>query len=1111
MSLKKAFLSAAIVAALAGCGGGGDSSPSNTNSSGNVGKPTTPDTGENTVKASIGTFTDSAVFNIAYVSRDQSGNVTASGFTNERGEFEYYANNTVSFLLGKVVLGTVLAKKDVTPVDFPSPLKVAQILQSVDMDGNPDLDGIQIPESLHDSDSVVNTSLIGFNTLNPSDFETKVQSILDTLNGSTEGITYTFVNADSAQTHLDKNPVIQAKGGFQDMMLKRLIDTPEELSDGAVFSALSKVEGIENLQDDKPYQFAITTKEDELDVVETNRKIQLINQFEVQALDFATLRTPEGLQAFYETLSVLSGLDASYFVQQSYRYIKFGFENGSRTVDIVKTLYRARAMAKVEATLHSGENHSLEGIQSDLDKAEFPLKTVMNLYPLENKVRDQEYLLGNALNAESPSTLTMQAIVDATNTLASYARSYVKWPLQSRFPDSVILQTELTIDELQALVVKAGFEIEEKTVNGAIIDHKPDLVLDANNNTLNVNLTQLNINSTRSPGIASVGVQSNTLNDDNHRHAVIKNDGSVLSWRIDGSLTRSFETGVRQIPIVRSFNKANQSNPVTQVFTNSSYFAAIRQDGSVISWDTRLENETANYFASLNGHVKAIDIVSTSNAFAVLKEDGSIEVIGHGKETDTTSVSQDIALSNGQRFVSISATKKSFAALRNDGAIVSWGNISDEDLTKIKLELPGEDPQRPQDSANQAAIQIVANQGAFAAIKKDGSVFTWGDVGSGSDSSKVISELNGSSPVVRLVAAKGAFAALRKDGKVIAWGSKTGGGVLKASVSDYPDWMYADKENNIFANWLYESYGDGNGNIDFDKVHSELIYVGATMPEDPTELEKGVTALYANHEGFTAIKENGKHQTWGYEANMTAEEKQSIVATDITRVWASDRIYVAEKTDGSIVTWGRSFSTERGHTLFPADKLDGTIKVKNVKIALGSVAVLMEDGSVIQWGTVGFEITPNYQIGNTPTPRIQVDRARFDGSNPIVELSTTENSFIALHEDGSVTTWGRSWAGGNSEFLQRELGAQNTNVAYPVTDADNDGLDSQQERALGTSPNVRDSDSDGISDGVEVNSMGTQPLNDYSKPFESVNGVLKPMPEDRLMMNPQTGSPASWN
>ncbi|CCN50439.1 exported hypothetical protein [Vibrio nigripulchritudo MADA3029] len=1101
MSLKKALLSAAIFSALAGCGGGGSSSDGavSPGNGSNNNKPTIPDTGENQNKPLIGKFTDSAVSNIAYAVQDENGKQLIEGLTNEKGEFEYFPASTITFKVGSITLGTTAAKSEVTPVDLPSPTKIAQLLQSIDQDGDPDINGIQVPDSLHGNENtdVVN-GLKDLDDLSDKEFKDKLEVILNRLNETADGVSYKFVSVDQAKQHLEKNPVIVKTGGFKSMMHKRLIETPEKLSDGAVFRALSQVEGIENLLDDKPYQFAITKSEGEIDIAETNQKILLINQFEAQVKNL----TSDNLEEFRKTLASLTGLEQVLFNQPSSRYIKYfySYEPFTRNIDIAKTLYRARAMAKVEATITTDKKYTYEDIASDLEHAEFSMNSIIRLYSVENKAPGQDYLLANVLKLENPSINALQSIVDSTNTLASYARSYVKWPAQSRFPYSVVLDTEPTTQELQTLVINAGFIIPEDAQNRSGIDHKPDLILDANDNVLDVHATQRSIDNIEVPGVASVSVKGKN----NTPPAVIRNDGSVLSWRIKGILGSwpLFET--TQYPVIKLFNSENEGNPVTQLFSNENNIAAIRKDGSVVTWDTGLKDDAAKQHVELDGTSKAVDIAATKDSFAVLRENGSIAVIGPAIDADTQ---EDLKLSDGKRFVSISSTQDSFAALRNDGAIVSWGNIGAEDKRKLVLALPGEDPQRPQDSANQAALQIVSSQGAFAAIKKDGSVFTWGSVGFGADSTRVSEDLNGSSPIVRLVASEGAFAALRKDGKVVAWGNKTKGGVLQPSTADYPSYLYSDVKNKIFDQSVYEDYGDGKGGIDFDKLHKLAVYSGITMPEDITELETGVIGLYANNRGFTALKENGKHQIWGSEVAVTDEEKQSIDASKITRVWADQDIYVAEKIDGSIVTWGRSFSTERGHTLFPAEKFDGTVKVRDIEITSGTVAALMEDGSVVQWGVRGFVLMSN----TTSIPSINLDETIFDGSNPIVELSSKSRYFIALHEDGSVTTWGNSLDGGNSEFLRRELGAQNTNVAYPITDADNDGLDSQEERVLGTSPNVRDSDNDGVPDGVEVNTMGTQPLNDYSKPFESVNGALQPLPEDRLMINSQTGVPASWN
>ena len=66
------------------------------------------------------------------------------------------------------------------------------------------------------------------------------------------------------------------------------------------------------------------------------------------------------------------------------------------------------------------------------------------------------------------------------------------------------------------------------------------------------------------------------------------------------------------------------------------------------------------------------------------------------------------------------------------------------------------------------------NEEAFAALKEDGSVITWGHESRGGDSSNVAAEL--SSGVSQIFSANDAFAALKDDGSVITWGDDGDGG-----------------------------------------------------------------------------------------------------------------------------------------------------------------------------------------------------------------------------------------------------------------------------------------------------------------------------------------------
>jgi hypothetical protein len=95
-----------------------------------------------------GVFLDSAVEGLSYTT------ATNNGITNTLGEFNYQANEDVTFSIGGIVLPAVAAKSVLTPLDVmeteninhPSVVNVLRLLQSLDEDGAAD-NGIKIPEA----------------------------------------------------------------------------------------------------------------------------------------------------------------------------------------------------------------------------------------------------------------------------------------------------------------------------------------------------------------------------------------------------------------------------------------------------------------------------------------------------------------------------------------------------------------------------------------------------------------------------------------------------------------------------------------------------------------------------------------------------------------------------------------------------------------------------------------------------------------------------------------------------------------------------------------------------------------------------------------------------
>jgi hypothetical protein len=205
------------------------------------------------------------------------------------------------------------------------------------------------------------------------------------------------------------------------------------------------------------------------------------------------------------------------------------------------------------------------------------------------------------------------------------------------------------------------------------------------------------------------------------------------------------------------------SSGVTQIVSSLSAFAALKADGSVVTWgDARYGGDSSGVAGQLSSGV--IQIFSTQGAFAALKADGSVVTWGSSYYFlnyggDSSTVAGQLSSGVTQIFSSIGA----FAALKADGSVVTWG-----------VEAWGGDSSGLGGQLSSGVTQIVSSLSAFAALKADGSVVTWGADNSGGDSSEVAGQL--SSGVRQIFSNYYAFAALKADGSVVTWGNGINGG-----------------------------------------------------------------------------------------------------------------------------------------------------------------------------------------------------------------------------------------------------------------------------------------------------------------------------------------------
>ncbi|MFM6339725.1 MAG: hypothetical protein ACKPGP_03500, partial [Dolichospermum sp.] len=265
---------------------------------------------------------------------------------------------------------------------------------------------------------------------------------------------------------------------------------------------------------------------------------------------------------------------------------------------------------------------------------------------------------------------------------------------------------------------------------------------------------------------------------------------------------------------------------------NSGAFAALKNDGSVVTWGSSSYGGNSSTVASrLTSGV--IQIFSTESAFAALKSDGSVVTWGaYSYGGDSSRVTNQLASGVTQIF----STGTAFAALRSDGSVVTWGywgNSSDV-------------------GSQMSVTQIFSNGNAFAALKSNGSVVTWGGYLTGGDSSSVSSQL--ASGVTQIFSTGTAFAALKSNGSVVTWGSSVYGGV-SSSVSS----QLASGVTQIFSTQRAFAALKSNGSV----VTWGESWSGGDSSGVSSRLASGVTQIFSNDSAFAALKSDGSVVTWG--------------------------------------------------------------------------------------------------------------------------------------------------------------------------------------------------------------------------------------------------------
>ncbi len=342
-----------------------------------------------------------------------------------------------------------------------------------------------------------------------------------------------------------------------------------------------------------------------------------------------------------------------------------------------------------------------------------------------------------------------------------------------------------------------------------------------------------------------------------------------------------------------------------------------------------------------------------------------------------------------------------FAALREDKRVITWGD-----------RVNGGDSKKVQDRLFDVK-KIYSNSYAFAALKENGEVVTWGRDIYGGDSRAVEEKLNN---IVAIFSTKKAFAALKRDGEVVTWGGFVSGGDSKEVAKSLKNIKTIFSSECAFAalkkNGEVVTWGSSECGGDSSKVKKEL---------------KDVVVIYSTAKAFAALKSNGDVVVWGNKEY--GGDTLDFNLHKITKLYSNQDSFVAINTNQEAFIWGgkdkNSLIVKNVKEVVPSLYNFTIIKNNNIALSLTknkqknylresiskiyannvSFSALTLKNRVILWGDSGYK--------NPLELPIKADKIKYIYSNAY--------AFVALKKDKSVESWGYKEAGGE---LTKELKKQ---------------------------------------------------------------------------------------
>ena len=492
----------------------------------------------------------------------------------------------------------------------------------------------------------------------------------------------------------------------------------------------------------------------------------------------------------------------------------------------------------------------------------------------------------------------------------------------------------------------------------------------------------------------------------------LKSDSTLWTWgdKSYGQLGDGTNTD-RNTPV-----RVGIDSDWAMVSAGDSYTIALKTNGSLWAWGNnsygQLGNDTktnSNTPVQIGTETDWVKISAGGNHTIALKMDGSIWAWGHnwagqlGLGSNDEHFPTPLRVGIDTDWTAISAGYKHTLALKTDGSLWAWGN-NDLGLLGVGMNTSSSDiPIRVGTDTDWATISAGINH--TAALKTDGSIWTWGyndsgELGDGTYTLREIPSRVGKDTNWAMVSAGDSYTiALKTNGSLWAWGGNDNGQL---------------------------GYGTNTG------CNTPTI-VGTDM--DWSAISVGGSNII---NGYTiALKIDGSLWAWGSNRNGKLGGGTKINHYTPTRVFAIGATQVASDTpEGSFVqTINHTNATTATDNAATVEPKDGSISphdsFRAVSAGLSHTLALKADGSLYARGR-----NEEHQLG------LGSNSGMYRRLNTFVRMGT-DADWAAVSAGGSYTialkTDGSLWAWGSNVFGQLGINSDDEYRTTPVrvgTDTD---------------------------------------------------------------------------